>query len=1026
MQETPEPGSNERVAKVTGRPSPEKQAEAVAALMKQHGTMKEGQKWTLIASRWLEAWVNHTKCKAFWQYRPDEKSTGGFPAPDAIDNSPLKAPPRPGAGDTPDSIVQIRLNAQEIRDFFYVPKPVWEVLVSWYGGGPLVERGTKLAGVIEKRVKVDLHPVFLLVSKCKSDGEADNENTMALPCPREGNLGEVLKTLAAEGSSSSSSGSPKERKGESPMETEDSGETEGKETENKDKELPVRFWYLETKRKEFPFKVGERVEACYNNEWYIGDLDALPVEDEYNRYSVICDVDKKAGKSTPKTLVKVIRRVEKLEGEGDIVSTWRPVTGAQLTTELGILKLAKGGVCKLMVERKVEGKWVRELKIKKWRDFQVDDNVDCKDTQFKWLPAVIKKVRTGDVYVHYVGYKERWDEWIPINSDRLAEPGSKCKERGVDDDDYYSSSSWGSGAETRGSVGLRNLGNTCFMNSTLQCMNATPSLVNFFVDGDYLSQINPDAYKSHGRIAKEFGALVKEMWASRPHTVTPRNFKSAIGEFAPRFSGYAQQDSQELLACLLEGLHEDLNRVRKKPYFPDPAIGNGTDDEKVAAKAWKMYQAREDSVVIDNIYGQIRSQVICPECNKASVKFDECGILQLPFPSVDTKVQVITVVPADITKPRIKYGVTVNKNGKIADLKDATGVLSGIKASRLAIAEVYTGKIYKVLSPKADVSSIMDNDVIYAFECPLLDPENMPGTGVILAKVKHNSEDHRSSITRESIPFVVALPARKMKAGEMKEIVGASALAHMRKSEGKGAAATSGRPFKIGFKTSSYGEDYKYDEDEEYDLGSAELLAAVVTWNDSDDYASVPIHEDKTIKDLGGAGGDMITLNGCLQAFTKEEVLTHGNEYRCPTCKKMQRGKKKLDLWRLPNILIVQLKRFQYTRAWRDKIDTNVDYPLEGLDMAPWTKSKEFKRNAIYDLYAVSCHGGGLGGGHYWAYAKNLVDKNWYTLNDSSVRKMSEQAVKTKEAYLLFYARRGFDGTRAARDAQAKSPKSSS
>lgn len=40
-----------------------------------------------------------------------------------------------------------------------------------------------------------------------------------------------------------------------------------------------------------------------------------------------------------------------------------------------------------------------------------------------------------------------------------------------------------------------------------------------------------------------------------------------MGRFAPQFSGYQQQDSQELLAFLLDGLHEDLNRVKKKPYL---------------------------------------------------------------------------------------------------------------------------------------------------------------------------------------------------------------------------------------------------------------------------------------------------------------------------------------------------------------------------------------------------------------------------------------------------------------------------
>jgi ubiquitin carboxyl-terminal hydrolase 4/11/15 len=40
-----------------------------------------------------------------------------------------------------------------------------------------------------------------------------------------------------------------------------------------------------------------------------------------------------------------------------------------------------------------------------------------------------------------------------------------------------------------------------------------------------------------------------------------------VGRFAPQFSGYQQHDSQELLTFLLDGLHEDLNRIKKKPYI---------------------------------------------------------------------------------------------------------------------------------------------------------------------------------------------------------------------------------------------------------------------------------------------------------------------------------------------------------------------------------------------------------------------------------------------------------------------------
>ncbi len=66
------------------------------------------------------------------------------------------------------------------------------------------------------------------------------------------------------------------------------------------------------------------------------------------------------------------------------------------------------------------------------------------------------------------------------------------------------------------------------------------------------------------------------------------------------------------------------------------------------------------------------------------------------------------------------------------------------------------------------------------------------------------------------------------------------------------------------------------------------------------------------------------------------------------------------------------------------------------------------RQDAIYDLYAVSNHMGGLGGGHYTAYAKNLNDGQWYLFDDAFVEAVrdAERQVKGSSAYVLFYARR--------------------
>lgn len=91
---------------------------------------------------------------------------------------------------------------------------------------------------------------------------------------------------------------------------------------------------------------------------------------------------------------------------------------------------------------------------------------------------------------------------------------------------------------------------------------------------------------------------MRKLWSSGRTAVPPRAFKGKLARFAPQFSGYNQHDSQELLAFLLDGLHEDLNRVKQKPYI-ETKDADGRPDEEVADEFWRNHKARNDSVIVD-------------------------------------------------------------------------------------------------------------------------------------------------------------------------------------------------------------------------------------------------------------------------------------------------------------------------------------------------------------------------------------------------------------------------------------------
>ena len=114
-----------------------------------------------------------------------------------------------------------------------------------------------------------------------------------------------------------------------------------------------------------------------------------------------------------------------------------------------------------------------------------------------------------------------------------------------------------------------------------------------------------------------------------------------------------------------------------------------------------------------------------------------------------------------------------------------------------------------------------------------------------------------------------------------------------------------------------------------------------------------------------------VSLFSCLEAFIAEEPLGPEDMWYCPGCKEHRQAKKKLDLWKLPEILVVHLKRFTYSRFLKNKIDTLVNFPIHDLDLSKYVMNKD-GQSCLYELYAVSNHYGGMGGGHYTAYAKVL------------------------------------------------------
>lgn len=179
-----------------------------------------------------------------------------------------------------------------------------------------------------------------------------------------------------------------------------------------------------------------------------------------------------------------------------------------------------------------------------------------------------------------------------------------------------------------------------------------------------------------------------------------------------------------------------------------------------------------------------------------------------------------------------------------------------------------------------------------------------------------------------------------------------------------------------------------------------------------------PIHDPKTIYSqksemffildlpLPPRTNDMTTpiqLYDCLNLFTLPEIMEGDNAWFNETTNQKESVVKQIRFWNLPKILVITLKRF--TNFGRSKRQDLVKFPLEELNLSSYVCGYS-PEDYVYDLFGVCNHTGGVLGGHYYAYVKNISGQ-WITYNDTQHHIMTDaSSVITPTAYCLFYRRR--------------------
>ena len=618
-----------------------------------------------------------------------------------------------------------------------------------------------------------------------------------------------------------------------------------------------------------------------------------------------------------------------------------------------------------------------------------------------------------------------------------------------------------------GLCGSINLGNTCYLNSSIACLSNCYELTYYFLSKKFKKDINKSNKEgTKGNLAIEWYELLKEYWKSKKSKGNPSDIKKIIGNKVKIFKGYNQQDANEFMIYFLDLMNEDLNRSSKKPYQEIDEQKDGESDDECALRFWNYYVQRNDSIITDLFTGLFKCTVKCPQCSWVSITYEPFNILQLPIPKekyhkpeIKKKVELFYVPKYGLYNTlRIQFYIT-NINITMVELIEEFKKknLISFKYNKLFFYLVEEQLLKEIIFGEKIYKEIQNN---FIFFCDLDENQNEKIYNIPLYFYYDNTKSAfprflflnknmklrdllnisylyiRRFINPPKNEYIEKINKYFQDSKYIEKLIKLinkefSLIFLEDNSSSEIENFINNKPFELILynKKNNYRNDlFSSDDyhDEKYKLYNdniSTIIDYLIKYNCKIkiilkknnpyiknkiqlNHANICKEENNNFTNYNNYNNynNNISIYDCFEHFKESENLKKNNEWYCKKCKKHILAEKQILFYYLPKLFIISLKRFKNVNDYYYKNNKYVDFPLNNLNLNEFVCGFN-KKNNNYECFAICQHYGEMEGGHYTAICKNL-NKNWYNYDDEDCYLCDEKNINSSQAYIIFFRKK--------------------